>query len=320
MSDLIPTSPTLAAVVAALDSHVSRRKMPLADSTKKRYAALARNAIADGLNLANFEEVRAYAESLRQRSPTLANQFVSMIKVVTSAAMDAAWLAVNPMDAAAVTALQAIDKKIEVLSKSITVKAPESVEAHLWLNQAEVTRLLNSAQNMSGFHSFKAQSDYVLLAVMVASGLRHDEVLSLTFDQLIKMGDRWVLDVEGKGAKKRIVPISQQLYEICNEWRQEIGSPSHGRIMRTIKSGEVQTGMSYNTVGYRVAYHGEQIGYPDLKPHDLRRTYAEIGRLAGISLEQIQMCMGHSSIETTMRYLNINQDLEITISDFVRVK
>lgn len=62
---------------------------------------------------------------------------------------------------------------------------------------------------------------------------------------------------------------------------------------------------------------GKMIGKPDLQPHDSRRTYADPGRGAGISIEQISVLLGHTSIKTTQDYLNIELDLEMTISDFV---
>ena len=46
-----------------------------------------------------------------------------------------------------------------------------------------------------------------------------------------------------------------------------------------------------------------------LKPHDLRRTCAKLCRAGGGELEQIQLLLGHASIQTTERYLGVKQDL-----------
>jgi len=51
------------------------------------------------------------------------------------------------------------------------------------------------------------------------------------------------------------------------------------------------------------------IGVPQLAPHDLRRTTAKLCRAVGGELEQIQMLLGHSSVQTTKRYLGTKQDL-----------
>jgi integrase len=52
---------------------------------------------------------------------------------------------------------------------------------------------------------------------------------------------------------------------------------------------------------------------PDPRPctalHDLRRTCAKLCRGGGGELEQIQLLLGHASIQTTERYLGSKQDL-----------
>ena len=58
--------------------------------------------------------------------------------------------------------------------------------------------------------------------------------------------------------------------------------------------------------------YGSLIGKPDLAPHDLRRTYAQIAYEAGVPITQISRLLGHESIETTQRYLNLDLDLETT--------
>ena len=58
--------------------------------------------------------------------------------------------------------------------------------------------------------------------------------------------------------------------------------------------------------------YGAAIGKPELAPHDLRRTYAQIAYEAGVPITQISRLLGHESIETTQRYLNLDLDLETT--------
>ena len=43
-------------------------------------------------------------------------------------------------------------------------------------------------------------------------------------------------------------------------------------------------------------------------PHDLRRSYAKLAHKGHAPLEQIQLSLGHSSIQTTERYLGVEQD------------
>jgi integrase/recombinase XerC len=66
-----------------------------------------------------------------------------------------------------------------------------------------------------------------------------------------------------------------------------------------------------------VRKRGALIGKPELDPHDLRRTYAQLGYEAGVPITQISKLLGHASVATTQRYLNLELDLETTISDFI---
>ena len=74
---------------------------------------------------------------------------------------------------------------------------------------------------------------------------------------------------------------------------------------------------SFRTIFQIVRKHCAKIGMPKLDPHDLRRTFAQIGYEAGVPITQISKQLGHSSIKTTQRYLNMDLDLVTTISDFI---
>lgn len=52
-----------------------------------------------------------------------------------------------------------------------------------------------------------------------------------------------------------------------------------------------------------------------LGAHDLRRACAKLCRKNGGDLEQIKFLLGHSSIQTTERYLGSEQDIEIAVND-----
>jgi integrase len=43
--------------------------------------------------------------------------------------------------------------------------------------------------------------------------------------------------------------------------------------------------------------------------HDSPRTFAKLGQKGGSALDQIQLWLGHGSIQTTERYLGVKQDL-----------
>ncbi len=68
-----------------------------------------------------------------------------------------------------------------------------------------------------------------------------------------------------------------------------------------------------------VKKYGAEIGRPEIAPHDLRRTYAKLARGAGAQLEQIQITLGHESLDTTRRYLGSELDYQNAPSDAIRL-
>ena len=78
--------------------------------------------------------------------------------------------------------------------------------------------------------------------------------------------------------------------------------PIHRSLGRNKKPREcMSTTALYNLVQKR----GELIDKANLQPHDLRRTYAQLGYETGMPITQIGVFLGHINIETTQCYLNL---------------
>ncbi len=101
-----------------------------------------------------------------------------------------------------------------------------------------------------------------------------------------------------------------------DDWIAVAGLRS-GCLFRAInKSGRVYgDGVTANVVWSIVQAYAGEIGIPKLAPHDLRRTCAKLCRAAGGDLEQIQLLLGHASIQTTERYLGTRQNLTEAVND-----
>lgn len=57
-----------------------------------------------------------------------------------------------------------------------------------------------------------------------------------------------------------------------------------------------------------VVAYGEELGL-NVAPHDLRQTFAGLAHKGGAGLDQIQLSLGHASIQTMERLLGVEQDL-----------
>ena len=58
-----------------------------------------------------------------------------------------------------------------------------------------------------------------------------------------------------------------------------------------------------------VAEYAEKLENDGIAPHDLRRTFAKLAHKGGSPIDQIQLSLGHDSIQTTEKYLGVEQDL-----------
>jgi hypothetical protein len=78
-----------------------------------------------------------------------------------------------------------------------------------------------------------------------------------------------------------------------------------GFAFRPVNRGDQVQGecMSEKVVWQMLQPYAATAGVPGIAPHDLRRTCAKLCRAAGGELEQIQLLLGHASVQTTERYL-----------------
>jgi integrase len=77
--------------------------------------------------------------------------------------------------------------------------------------------------------------------------------------------------------------------------------------------------MSAQAIYELVDAYGNQLGVA-IAPHDVRRTFAKPAHKGQAPLEQIQISLGHASIQTTERYLGIEQDLTDAPCDHLGIR
>jgi len=128
---------------------------------------------------------------------------------------------------------------------------------------------------------------------------------------------RWVLaDLVGKGRRVRTVAVPLWVKQGINAWMAAAGI-EEGRLLRSIGKGGKRIGNALSdwAVWDVVQRSAQEIGIERFGAHDLRRTCAKLCRKAGGDLEQIKFLLGHSSIQTTERYLGSEQEIAIAVND-----
>ena len=182
-----------------------------------------------------------------------------------------------------------------------------------WLTREQAKELLAVPDRSTP----KGKSDYVFLALLVGCALRRNELAELDVETIQQREGRWVLaDLEGKGRRIRTVAIPIWVKQGIDVWMTVAGNDK-GRLLRSVsKSGKVnRESLSDWAIWSVVEQSSKQIGIEHFGAHDLRRTCAKLCRKNGGDLEQIKFLLGHSSIQTTERYLGSDQDIEIAVND-----
>jgi integrase len=168
----------------------------------------------------------------------------------------------------------------------------------------------------------KGLRDRGMLAVLLGCGLRRSELAALTFGHLQQRDGRWcIVDLVGKHQRVRTVPMPVWTKVAVNAWAAS-ACVAEGYVFRAVNQGDrVQgTRMTEKVVWQTLQDYARAIGLPGIAPHDLRRTCAKLCRAAGGELEQIQMLLGHSSVQTTERYLGTKQDLIHAPNDGIKLR
>jgi len=175
-----------------------------------------------------------------------------------------------------------------------------------WLTVEQAEQMLA----LTAGDSLRAKRDRVLLCLLIGCGLRREELSELTIDHVNQRDGRWMLvDLVGKGNRLRTVPMPAWCKDSIDRWIGASGI-TDGRLLRQVNKGDRVTGkgMSPQSVFDVVVRYGAKIGF-SIAPHDLRRSFAKLAHKGKASVEQIQMSLGHSSIQTTEKYLGFEQDL-----------
>jgi integrase len=220
-------------------------------------------------------------------------------------------------------AVEAADKGLlapELAAGITRVKgvASKGVRLGNWLSVKQAQALLNAPD----ITTMKGLRDRAILAVLLGCGLRRSEVAALTIGHIQERDGRWcIVDLVGKHGRVRTVPMPTWVKVAIDAWTTPT-SITDGHVFRTVnRGGEVQpTALNEKVVWQLLRPYAEAADVPGIAPHDCRRTCARLCRAAGGELEQIQLLLGHASVQTTERYLGTKQDLVNAPNDGIKLR
>jgi len=303
------TQNTLATIDQGFDYSAIDRA-DLQPTTRAKYKREIECLLSAGVDPMNFQALQLYADDLKSSRKAFLKSGLRLLSLGYERTLKAGATDRN------VKKIQAGIMRLESMRGAVIVPAHKGTKAHTWLSPAEVKQITALCDD-----SLTGRRDWIVLGLLLGAGLRREELAGLKFtamkSQPTKRGARWVLDVKGKGAKDRVIPIKPILAQRLREWQQIAGSEYIARAMVRKSKTQIADSMSAVAIFQLVDKYGKKIGKPGLAPHDLRRTYAQLGYNAGVSITQMSVLLGHSSVATTQRYLDLSLDLETTASDFI---
>lgn len=142
--------------------------------------------------------------------------------------------------------------------------------------------------------------DSAIVAVLLGTGARVEECARLEVDDVPMTARTGQARLIGKGDQTRTVPLPPATRDRLGLWLAE-------RVTRDLPLSKPlwygQRGpMTISGLTKVVLAVGADGGVDGLTPHQLRHTYATRLRENGADVAQIQLLLGHASIETTQRY------------------
>jgi len=174
----------------------------------------------------------------------------------------------------------------------------------------QVLQLL-AAPNQRTYLGFR---DYALLTLLFDTGLRINEALNMTVDDL--NGANRTITVRADIAKNgtsRPVPISKRTTEILAALTQENLKQFASRCPSYLFLSNNGNPLTYNQAYERIRLHGAKAGIAGIRvsPHTFRHTFAKLYLMNGGDLFSLQKILGHHDISMVRKYVQLNnRDLQ----------
>jgi site-specific recombinase XerD len=145
--------------------------------------------------------------------------------------------------------------------------------------------------------------DRAIFLLMLRCGLRVEEVFKLTLAALDLR--RSQVFVQGKGAKERVVYISDDTYDALVKYLKSRKWLREKKVFLVEKGTFKGKPISVRGIQKRMEYYARKAGLR-IGCHQLRHTMATELLNAGADLVTIQDLLGHSRIKTTQRYSKVS--------------
>ncbi len=150
------------------------------------------------------------------------------------------------------------------------------------------------------------QRNRAIIEVLYGSGIRVSELINLKISNIFF--DEGYMQVEGKGNKQRLVPLSEESIKQINLWFLDRNTLNIKRghedyLFLNQRGAQLTRAMIFTIVKQLAELTGIK---KNISPHTFRHSFATHLLENGANLRAIQLLLGHESITTTEIYTHID--------------
>lgn len=185
-----------------------------------------------------------------------------------------------------------------------------------YLTQEEYRILLATVKRVAT--PFYLARDLAIITTFLGTGVRLSELVGLTIKS-INLEAQPSIRVKGKGNKERIIPLNDEVVSVLQKYLKTRPEVPTNHVFVSRLSNQLGTGSVYHLIKHYIKAAG--IKKDKIGVHSLRHTFGASLLNNGVNLVVIQELLGHTKLETTRRYLHINNvDLRNAVDHLVLTK
>lgn len=164
----------------------------------------------------------------------------------------------------------------------------------------KIVNLIHEGSHDGKIH--KSEEIAIMLTITGNCGLRIGDCTKLKLNSFIREGEKYKYNIiEEKTGKKRTNIIPNEIYEIIKDYAKK----------QNKKDDEIIFNHSIRAIQLKLKNIAKYLGedYKDISTHSFRKCAGmRIYRLSGNDIELTRKFLNHSSINTTQRYLGVNDE------------
>ena len=148
--------------------------------------------------------------------------------------------------------------------------------------------------------SWSGLRDRLMMTLLYETGIRQDELIRLKHADV--QVNRKTIKVSGKGAKERMIPVSESLLDLAEEYMRN--RPGDSDFLIVTDSGrELYPAFVYRRVNH---YITETSSLSKCSPHVIRHSFATHLLNRGADINAVKELLGHSSLNATQHYTHVS--------------